>query len=273
MRYKSDGRSPDLTCLQSSPVNPFLQTRSCQILPIMHFSLTSIVLLASTTLASPLAARQAMVTVTQTVTSPQPTPWNDGAVTTYPIHNSCNATLRAQLERGLSEAVKLAQHAKEHLLFWGHDSPFVTKYFGNESTATPIGWYERVISADRAGMLFRCDDPDRNCATQDSTCPLLWKILYEGLTMCRLGRAPPRRKCYIRDSDMFSLFRDQTTTRSGLWTRLHSHQIAIEQLLGNRSSPPHSPCSQDQRECSGSLRRGLRDRHRADRDAFQLERC
>lgn len=146
-----------------------------------------------------------MVRVTQTVTSQQPAPWNDGAVTTYPIHSSCNATLRAQLERGLGEAVKLAQHAKGHLLFWGHNSPFVTKYFGNESTATPTGWYERVISADRAGMLFRCDDPDRNCATQDSTYPRLWKILYQGLTICRTGRDPPCRECYIRDSDMPSL--------------------------------------------------------------------
>lgn len=148
----------------------------------MH-SLTSILLLTATTFASPLAVRQAMVTVTQTVSSPQPTPWNDGTVTTYTIHSSCNATLRAQLERGLGEAVKLAQHAKEHLLFWGHESPFVTKYFGNESTATPIGWYERVVSADKTGVLFRCDDPDRNCATQDSTYPFL----------------PPIRELWTRD--------------------------------------------------------------------------
>lgn len=145
-------------------------------LPTMHSSLTSILLLAATTFASTLAARQVMVTVTQTVSSPQPPPWNDGTVTTFTIHSSCNATLRAQLERGLGEAVKLAQHAKEHLLFWGHDSPFVTRYFGNESTATPIGWYERAISANKSGMLFRCDDPDRNCATQDSTHSLLSSI-------------------------------------------------------------------------------------------------
>lgn len=134
----------------------------------MHSSIASLLLLAATALTSPLLPRENIVTVTHTVSSPQSTPWNDGAITTYPIHSSCNVTLRAQLERGLGETVKLAQHAKEHLLRWGHESPFVVKYFGNASTATPIGWYDRVVAADRGGMLFRCDDPDRNCATQDS---------------------------------------------------------------------------------------------------------
>jgi hypothetical protein len=76
--------------------------------------------------------------------------------------------LRRQLERALNETVELASHARDHILRWGVDSPFVQKYFGNETgTATPLGWYERVIAADRRNMTFRCDDPDRNCATQD----------------------------------------------------------------------------------------------------------
>ena len=85
----------------------------------------------------------------------------------FPIHESCNATLTAQLSRGLGETVVLARHAKEHLLRWGGESPFVQKYFGNGTTSTPIGWYERIISADRGSMLFRCDDPDENCASQE----------------------------------------------------------------------------------------------------------
>jgi hypothetical protein len=89
------------------------------------------------------------------------------SVKPFPIHASCNITLRRQLERGLDETVQLARHAKQHLLLHGHDSPFVRKYFGNWSTATAIGWYDRVALADKTGMLFRCDDPDRNCATQD----------------------------------------------------------------------------------------------------------
>jgi hypothetical protein len=95
-----------------------------------------------------------------------PTIWADGAVPGYPIHSSCNATLRRQLERALGETVALAGHAKNHLLRWGHDSPFVQKYFGNGSTAVPIGWFERVVAADKASIVFRCDDPDKNCATQ-----------------------------------------------------------------------------------------------------------
>lgn len=58
--------------------------------------------------------------------------------------------------------------AREHILRWGLESPFYTKYFGNASTSTPLGWYDRIAFADRGRMLFRCDDPDRNCATQNS---------------------------------------------------------------------------------------------------------
>lgn len=85
----------------------------------------------------------------------------------FPIHESCNSTLQRQLSRAFDETVTLARHAKEHILRWGDESPFVQKYFGNASTAVPIGWYERVVSADRGAMLFRCDDPDKNCATQE----------------------------------------------------------------------------------------------------------
>ena len=35
------------------------------------------------------------------------------------------------------------------------------------STAEPAGWYDRLVNGDKAGVLFRCDDPDQNCATQD----------------------------------------------------------------------------------------------------------
>ena len=87
--------------------------------------------------------------------------------TLFPIHGSCNITLRRQLERGLDETVQLARYAKRHLLLHGYESPFVGKYFGNSSTANAIGWYDRVVSANKTGMLFRCDDPDRNCATQE----------------------------------------------------------------------------------------------------------
>ena len=94
------------------------------------------------------------------------TGWAADTTSSFPIHESCNSTLRAQLEVALHETVLLAQHARDHLLRFGNDSALVRKYFGTGPTAVPIGWYQRVMSADRGTMLFRCDDPDRNCATQ-----------------------------------------------------------------------------------------------------------
>ncbi|KAF1808267.1 major allergen Asp f 2-like protein [Eremomyces bilateralis CBS 781.70] len=121
-------------------------------------------------IASPLSARAVVVTVAETSVTglPSATPyqWSPGAVTDIPIHSSCNATERTQLRRALNEAVKLASHAREHILRSGNQSPYYIKYFGNASTAEPIGWYSRVVSADRGNMTFRCDDPDQNCATQ-----------------------------------------------------------------------------------------------------------
>ncbi|KAK4154228.1 putative peptidase domain-containing protein [Chaetomidium leptoderma] len=119
------------------------------------------------------ATATATSTLTSLTTTATPYNFTDGAVTTFPIHASCNSTLRRQLERGLDETVQLAAHARDHILRWGHDSPFVQKYFGgmdgngSSSTATPLGWYSRIVAGDRGNMTFRCDDPDENCATQD----------------------------------------------------------------------------------------------------------
>ncbi|KAK3305639.1 putative peptidase domain-containing protein [Chaetomium strumarium] len=134
--------------------------------------LSVLCLFGVSTWALPAPAEQTTATSTSgtSTSSASPTPWDfrRGAVTEYPVHSSCNSTLRRQLERALNETVELATHARDHILRWGGDSPFVQKYFGNgTATATPLGWYERVIAADRRNMTFRCDDPDRNCATQD----------------------------------------------------------------------------------------------------------
>jgi len=111
-----------------------------------------------------LQARE-VVTVTETVAASAQTSsnWAAGATKDYPIHPSCNATERAQISKGLSDMIKLAQHAKEHILRFGNVSVFYTKYFGDALTAEPIGWIEKVISSDRGGMTFRCDDIDGNC--------------------------------------------------------------------------------------------------------------
>jgi len=128
--------------------------------------------------------------------------WSDGWKASFSIHQSCNSSLRAQLQQGLDETVQLAQHARDHLLRWGNHSEFTQKYFGNGSTATPIGWYDRIVAADKTGMLFRCDDPDRNCETQKNwaghwrgsnattetvICPLSFQARRPLSSVCNLG--------------------------------------------------------------------------------------
>ncbi|CAG8972068.1 hypothetical protein HYALB_00004934 [Hymenoscyphus albidus] len=94
--------------------------------------------------------------------------WRAGYVSEFTIHGSCNATERNQISQGLDEAVLLAQHAKEHILVQGNKSEIFQKYFGAGPTGPVIGWFDRIATANRAGVLFRCDDPDQNCATQDN---------------------------------------------------------------------------------------------------------
>lgn len=131
---------------------------------VLHLSL--LFLGAAYALASPARVpRQETVTVTQTlsVTVPSSTAWDAGAVPFWPIHESCNRTERAQLERGLGETIKLVNHARDHILRWGNSSEAYQKYFGNAPTGEPIGWFEKVVNGDKAGILFRCDNPDGNC--------------------------------------------------------------------------------------------------------------
>ncbi|KKF95893.1 Antigen 1 [Ceratocystis platani] len=125
----------------------------------MHFS--NLLLAASTVLASSspslLTSRAESFSLESVTTINSP----------FPIHESCNSTQQRQIARGLQETITLAEVAKAHLLKHGGDSEIKKKYFGNGTTATPIGWYERIISANRGAMTFRCDDPDENCATQN----------------------------------------------------------------------------------------------------------
>ncbi|KAF7532913.1 hypothetical protein G7054_g7533 [Neopestalotiopsis clavispora] len=110
----------------------------------------------------------AAVTVTETVTAAAASPtqwqWNMGASSAWPIHESCNATERALLKRGLDEAALLAAHARDHILRFGNSSDFYTKYFGTAPTGEVIGWFEKLVHGDRGAYKFRCDNPDGNCA-------------------------------------------------------------------------------------------------------------
>ena len=132
---------------------------------------TSLVLLgAAAVSASPLVARQATtVTVTATAeAAPTSTVWDAGAVHQYPIHASCNATQHQYIKNGLEETMTICRQARDHILRWGNSSEIYQRYFGNAPTGEPLGWFTKIVDGDKSGVLFRCDDPDRNCATQNS---------------------------------------------------------------------------------------------------------
>lgn len=119
--------------------------------------------------ASPLVARQATTAaVTADPAAATPTAWDAGAVHQYPIHASCNASQHRYIRNGLDEAMTISRHARDHILRWGNSSAIYQKYFGSASTGEPIGWFTKVADGDKSGIVFRCDDPDQNCATQDS---------------------------------------------------------------------------------------------------------
>lgn len=85
--------------------------------------------------------------------------WNQD----FEIHESCNHTQVNQLNQAFAETKILAQQAKDHTLRYGNSSEIYRRYFGNAPTGEVVGIYENVISANKTGVLFRCDDIDGNC--------------------------------------------------------------------------------------------------------------
>ena len=116
---------------------------------------------------TPLESRQQAAPFQQQMSA-----WDTGAVTAYPIHSSCNATQRAQIAAGLNETILLAEHAKEHVLRWGNNSELYQKYFGNLPPYEVIGAFDMVVSGDTGSVLFRCDNPDGNCANDGESTPI-----------------------------------------------------------------------------------------------------
>jgi len=90
-------------------------------------------------------------------------PWDAGGVPEFPIHASCNNSEVIQLQKHLKDMKMVANHAIDRILRYGNGSELFVKWFGASPTAQPIGWYERIARADRAGFQFRCDDPDGFC--------------------------------------------------------------------------------------------------------------
>ncbi|KAJ5534546.1 Antigen 1 [Penicillium freii] len=128
-------------------------------------------------------------------------PWNAGAVNQFPIHSSCNATQRRQIELGLNETITLASHAKDHILRWRNESEIYKKYFGDRPSMEAIGAFDIVVNGDKKDILFRCDNPDGNCDNKswaghwrgengtDETviCDLSYETRRSLSTMCGLG--------------------------------------------------------------------------------------
>ena len=105
----------------------------------------------------------------------EPAAWDAGAVNQYTIHESCNSTQAAQIADGLREAVELAEHAKDHILRWGNSSELYRKYFGNDPPYAAIGSYDIVVNGDKTGVIFRCDNPDGNCAQEGKCIIQAWR--------------------------------------------------------------------------------------------------
>ncbi|GAA6003723.1 hypothetical protein JCM10207_003564 [Rhodosporidiobolus poonsookiae] len=89
--------------------------------------------------------------------------WSAGATIAYQAHGSCNASQKAWIGEGLDEALMLAGHARAHLRRYGNDTIF-QDWFGNETNSNLLlGLYDRLVDGDKAGLSFRCDDPDNEC--------------------------------------------------------------------------------------------------------------
>jgi hypothetical protein len=142
----------------------------------MAAKFSSLLLLgASAVLATPLVARQSGASPTSASASPSATPWtwNAGAVDEFPIHESCNSTQHAYIKNGLEETLLICRQARDHILRWGNSSEIYQKYFGDAPTGEPLGWFAKIVDGDKDGVLFRCDNPDGNCAQKGMYIALL----------------------------------------------------------------------------------------------------
>ncbi|KAK6910705.1 hypothetical protein I203_104737 [Kwoniella mangroviensis CBS 8507] len=90
---------------------------------------------------------------------------NQNYKTDITIHESCNATQRRMLEKALSDTFEVATVAQEYVVKNGAEDPVFQKYFGKEKEAysTVVGVWESLLTSNKDGVIFRCDNPDGNC--------------------------------------------------------------------------------------------------------------
>lgn len=149
----ADARKYTITALRHiSTRYVYCQTAVHNMKSSITYSVLGILALAGNiAAASRLQRRQAAPIVSQPVTASHASgttwTWNAGGSNAWPIHESCNATEKALLTRGLDEAATLASHAKDHVLRYGNSSEFYQKYFGTAATGEVIGWYALLYEA------------------------------------------------------------------------------------------------------------------------------
>lgn len=88
--------------------------------------------------------------------------WNQD----FQIHESCNLTQVNQLTQAFADTKILAEHAKQHALRWANSSEIYRRYFGNAPSGEVVGIFENIVSAEKDGVLFRCDNIDGNCKNE-----------------------------------------------------------------------------------------------------------
>lgn len=77
-----------------------------------------------------------------------------------PIHESCNATQREYLNRAFEEVNILAQWGKDYIVTNGINDTLYEKFFGIGDYVSVVGAIDALITSNKQGMLFRCDDID-----------------------------------------------------------------------------------------------------------------
>lgn len=114
----------------------------------MLSSILTLPLLAGAALASPLSRRE-MHAYTQDIE----------------VHESCNSTQRRMLNDALADTFEMATFARDYAATNGPEDPIFTKYFGTDPKAfsAVIGIWEALLTSNKQGVLFRCDNIDGNC--------------------------------------------------------------------------------------------------------------
>uniref|UniRef100_A0A0W0FSV3 Putative peptidase domain-containing protein n=1 Tax=Moniliophthora roreri TaxID=221103 RepID=A0A0W0FSV3_MONRR len=114
------------------------------------------------------------------------------------IHESCNATERRQLTKALRETYELATVARDYVLKNGHDDKLFKTYFGTAQPYPVLGANEQLISGNKTGILFRCDNIDGKCKGGTDTGVarmLLWRPSFAPLSY--EGRKPLEQFCAL----------------------------------------------------------------------------